>query len=110
MSTKSTTKSTKSTKAETISANFEGHGRQTVTYRETLDLGGQKLRIIIKSDSYIFQCGARIERWDGTQWHEVHHLVPSRMETKVVGASSISAETFAADRALLVALAREIVA
>ena len=75
---------------------------------EVLREGDHVLRLHILDNKVARR--ARIERWDGTQWHEVHHLVPSRMETKVVGASSISAETFAADRALLVALAREIVA
>ena len=76
-------------KVETISANFSGHGRQTVTYQEVLELklirGGNtyphKLRIIIKSDSYVFQSSAKIERWDGNQWHTVHFIGGGPMKT-----------------------------
>lgn len=66
---------------------------QSLYYRERLELrsghsfdgvpvgGIHKLRIEICSDSYAFQCYARIERWDGSQWQEVEHVHHGNMET-----------------------------
>jgi hypothetical protein len=42
---------------------------------------GDRLRIRIKSDSYDFQSYARIDRWDGTQWHNVHSIDYANMST-----------------------------
>lgn len=36
--------------------------------------GTHKLRVRRKRDSYAFQSGALVERWDGTEWREVATL------------------------------------
>jgi hypothetical protein len=73
---------------KTLAKNFSGHGRQSVIYRETLVISNashesHKLRVIIKSDCYDFQSSARIQRWDGDKWHDVHFIGGSAMSSRM---------------------------
>ena len=95
-------------------------GSQSVEYVEILDLPSvyqdqsAKLRIKIKSDSHKFQSFARVEKWDGDKWREVHSIHHGIMSTP---AGLISrprreglAEThFKADRKELLRVAKGIV-
>jgi hypothetical protein len=64
-------------------------GSQSLYYRELLELShpdvahhsAHKLRIEIESNSYDFQCHAWIQRWDGSQWHELEHIHHGNMGT-----------------------------
>jgi hypothetical protein len=42
-------------------------------------VGQQRFRVEIKRDAYDFQSWARIERWDGQRWREVHRLPQATM-------------------------------
>lgn len=54
-------------------------GHQSLTLTEVvsvlIDKDKHKLRVTIKSDSYKQQCYARIKRWTGSAWNEVHHIL-----------------------------------
>ena len=43
--------------------------------------GSHKIRIKIKSDSYKFQSFAKVEKWDGDKWREVHSIHHGSMTT-----------------------------
>lgn len=56
--------------------------RSDLTYTELLELAGlHKLRIRIRSNFYMFQCHAIVERWNGEAWHEVYQIDPGAMQT-----------------------------
>lgn len=86
-------------------------GSQDVIYHEVLegsttDVPAKPvaLRIFIRSDTYKLQGSARLERWDGTQWHEVHHIEPRVMRTDnnlCYRAGPVSGEDFREDREIL---------
>jgi hypothetical protein len=61
-----------------------GKGRQDVNYSETLRIGDRKFRVRIKSDSYDFQCYARIEALDQAElkWNVVASIHHSAMKTR----------------------------
>lgn len=79
-------------------------GSQDVVFQELVQVGADRLRIVIRSDSYRDQCFARVGRWDGAKWQEVWHLGPSEMNTadglKYV-ARGVGLVDFAADRTAL---------
>jgi len=56
-------------------------GRQSINFTEVIEFDGHKLRISIKSDSYNFQSYARISRWNGEEWKQVHFIHFSEMKT-----------------------------
>jgi len=66
---------------KTISQDI-GISAQSAVFTKVIACKGHKLRIRIESDSYAFQCSARIERWDGNAWREVHSLHHSNMATE----------------------------
>ena len=45
--------------------------RQSYTLTHILTVNGSVLRATVKRDFYDFQSYARVERFDGVQWHEV---------------------------------------
>jgi hypothetical protein len=55
--------------------------RQSIDYKEILSFNERKLRVSMKSDSYDFQCYARIDLWNGEKWHEVEHIPYGEMRT-----------------------------
>jgi hypothetical protein len=58
-----------------------GYGQQDVDYTEIVTLDAHKLRIRIRSNSYRFQCFARIELWSGVKWEPLGDVHYSRMGT-----------------------------
>ena len=91
-------------KLETLEISL-GKGYQDMIYKEILRWGEHKLRVRIKSDSYAFQSFARIERWNGERWYEVHHIHHSQMTTAsglIHQPKQVTKEDFAADRDLLI--------
>ena len=95
-------------------------GSQSVEYVEILDLPSvyqdqsAKLRIKIKSDSYKFQSFARVEKWDGDKWrevHSIHHgimLTPTGLSSRPRG-EGLAFSHFRADRKELLRVAKGIV-
>jgi hypothetical protein len=69
-------------KATTIHRDI-AKGRQSVVFTETLQVGAAKLRIRIESDSYDFQCSARIEAFSPTdlKWNPLAHIHHANMKT-----------------------------
>jgi len=59
-------------------------GSQSLNFTEVVSvlIGSKKhkLRVTIKSDSYRQQCYARIKRWSGSAWQEIHRVLD--MKTK----------------------------
>ena len=50
-------------------------GTSPARYLETLVLGPHKLRITLRCETYAkSESYAKIERWDGAQWQELHTL------------------------------------
>ena len=89
-----------------------GQGRQSAIYKETLDHEGDKVRIEIKSDSYRFQCYARVSIFDGSKWNQIDSIHHSRMKTEdgLVYRPNVlpNEKDFKADRDRLVSLAKDI--
>ncbi len=56
--------------------------RQSVSYVEIYKKNDRKIKIEIKSDSYLDQCYARGSVFDGVQWHHVYNIPPSAMSTQ----------------------------
>jgi len=58
-------------------------GRQSVNYKEILMLDEMKLRIRIKSDSYDFQCFARVSVWseENLRWEQIDFIPFANMQT-----------------------------
>lgn len=44
---------------------------------------GTRLRFYIHCDAYDFQSYGKVELWDGTKWHQIHHIPGQRLDTKV---------------------------
>jgi hypothetical protein len=90
-----------------IISTYVAAGRQSVSYQQVLQAGTSTLRVDIVSDSYKFQCSARVSRWDGVQWHVVHFLHHDTMKTRegLVYIQGASERDFAADRAELLRVA-----
>lgn len=89
-----------------------GRGRQSVTYRETFEHNGKKVRIEIKSDSYDFQCYARVSVFHDFQWNKIDSIHHSRMQTPpklIYRQYDLANEAdFKADRNRLVKLAKDV--
>jgi hypothetical protein len=89
-----------------------GSGGQSVTYKETLEHNGKKLRISIKSDSYRAQCYARVLLFDGDKWNQIDSIHYSRMvtEAKLIYRPNVlpNDSDFKADRDRLVKLAKDV--
>jgi hypothetical protein len=92
---------------QTISMNWPDR-----SYQEMLLLGDHKLRIHIKCDPYPAQAYARIQRWDGAQWQELHTLkgtggmLSSRMLAK---RGIMDGDVIREDREELIRIARIVV-
>ena len=85
---------------------------QSVVYGEVLRVDDHMLRFAIKSDAYDFQCYARVERWSGSEWKNVHSIHHASMQT----AGSLAylprpatASAFATDRDELLRVALAII-
>lgn len=57
-------------------------GKQNVFYQEIIRLGIHRFKIFINSDSYDFQCEARIDKWSGKEWKLLHQILNGAMRTK----------------------------
>lgn len=86
-------------------------GQQSVTWLELLQFGKHKLRVTIKSDSYKFQCMARIEVLDAdpVKWNILAYRPHGVMQTEeamrwVLG--RVYQKEFSADRQWLLDQAR----
>lgn len=80
-------------------------GRQDVNYFEVVEYSGEKLRIEIKSDSYLSQCFARIMIWSDRKWNfvdSIHHNNMSTPEKLVYRMQKATFGDFVADRDRLV--------
>ena len=104
----------------TQSQRVEGAG-QTVDYTEhlTLQITGKSkrhtLRVIVHSDTYADQAWGRIDRHDGTKWHEVASVkgCSLQVDRQAVGykrdlTPNDRIRMFKADRDALVAFAEEV--
>jgi len=67
-------------KPKTIDKQF-GPGGQSVYFVEVVALGPERLRIEIRSDSYMEQSYARVSLFSGGKWQLVHSILPSLMKT-----------------------------
>jgi hypothetical protein len=58
-------------------------GDQDVNYQLIEVVDGQKLKFDLRSNSYKFQCYARVYVWNvaAQDWHLVHHIFPLQMQT-----------------------------
>lgn len=57
-------------------------GSQSIEYKEIIKYKGFKLRICIKSDSYDFQCFARIGLLKDLKWEVLEYIPHSEMQTE----------------------------
>ena len=94
-------------------------GKQDLNFLELLQLDDHKLRITIKSDSYRFQCYAKIYVWSDTnkEWSLIDSIHPDNMQTedKLAYMSrdidyKKSFNLFAKDRKSLIDIAKKILA
>lgn len=70
-----------------------------------------KLRITIKSDSYRQQCFARIKRWTGSTWNEVHRILDMNTpEGLAYRRPTPTADAFKEDRNELLRVAERVLA
>ena len=53
-----------------------------VVLTELAQQGDNKLRIVIRSNSYRQNMYARIERFDGTKWHTLYSIAGDAMKTR----------------------------
>lgn len=90
-------------------------GSQSLNLTEVVSvlIGKQKhkLKISIKSDSYRQQCYARIKRWTGSAWNEVHRILD--MKTKeglAYRRPTPQADAFKEDRNELLRVAERVLA
>jgi hypothetical protein len=91
-------------------------GKQDVRFTEVLvfnrddPTGGaeHKLKVSILSDSYDFQCHARVSRWDGSQWQLVHQIRNMATRDKLAYCQSYSEKDFTKDRDELLRVAGEL--
>jgi hypothetical protein len=93
----------KTAKNTTIDVTVTKSG-QAAYFTELLTPFEHRLRVSIKSDTYAEQSDARIERFDGSRWHEVWTIQPGAMKTpsSLVYSQTLSAGDFKDDRDLLV--------
>lgn len=83
-------------------------GSQSLIYTELAETSeGDKVRIVIQSDSYRFQSFAKVERWDGSEWKRVWQIEPGNMQTEpgLVYKRQSGVYDFTADRDALAAFA-----
>lgn len=58
-------------------------GTQDVTYKEIFELNGRKVKVEVKSDSYDFQCYARVKVLDvNNGWYVLYAIPYSEMKTR----------------------------
>ena len=69
-------------KVETIDRTIS-KGRQSVLYQEVFKIGDNSLKIEIKSDSYDFQCSAKVSWLDRNErkWNVLHNIHHGSMKT-----------------------------
>lgn len=94
-------------------------GSQDLNLLELLQLDDHKLRLIIKSDTYRFQCYAKIYVWSDTnkEWSLIDSIHPDNMQTKEKLCHlphnvdyKKSFNVFAKDRKSLIDIAKKILA
>lgn len=61
---------TKSATSANIDEQFS-KGQQSWDYIAIRKVADHRLRVRLHRDAYDFQSYARVERWDGSKWHEV---------------------------------------
>ena len=66
---------------KTLSKNISS-GSQELIYKEILEHNGQKLRVFIESDSYLSQCRAKVDLWDGKKWNNIDYIHYGNMKTE----------------------------
>lgn len=93
---------------KTISVRIEGKG-QFVDYIEHTSRGNDKFRVRIVLGGYKNQSFATLERWDGNEWKQVVYTRGEALHIDCnAGYRKLSFSDFAADRAVLVSLANEV--
>lgn len=56
-------------------------GRDDAKYLHILEISGHRLKVDIRSNSYDFQCHARVSRWNDSKWELVHSIPYGAMKT-----------------------------
>jgi hypothetical protein len=100
-------------RATTISKEVH-KGSQSVTLTEVISVlvNGKKhkLRITIKSDAYRQQCYARVKRWTGSTWNEVHHILDMKTPEGLKHQRDVGEADFKDDRNELLRVAERVLA
>lgn len=53
-------------------------------YREVVEtFRDHKLRLTVRCNAYDMQSYGRVERWDGTAWHEVHSIPGEQLKSEI---------------------------
>lgn len=84
---------------------------QAATFKALYKMGGTKVRVIIKSDSYQNQCYARVARWNGEEWKQVDYIPASEMKTQdslAYGQAPLREHMFSQDTKALLKVAKEV--
>lgn len=87
-------------------------GTQDVILVELLEFKGKRARISIRSDSYVAQCSANLEIFDGAKWHSLYWIPGPSMATApklYYFVRTVTASDFATDRERLLEKLRLIV-
>lgn len=85
--------------------------RQGVSYTSVWVWQGFKLRTLIYSDSYDFQCKAKIQVWKDLAWSTVHSIAHSEMKTRSglhYARQPTTVKDFVADSSELARVAKEV--
>lgn len=77
-------------------------GDQDVYFQMIELIDGQKVKFDVRSNTYKFQCHARVHVWNvqAQDWHMVHHIFPLAMQTSeklCYGQKQPTGADFAAD-------------
>jgi hypothetical protein len=86
-------------------------GRQDVKYKLIGQLGEYKIKIEIRSDSYAFQCYARVYVWKDLEWSfidSIHHAGMSTKSGLVYTSDPEDATQFKHDKDKLIDIATKI--
>jgi len=94
-----------------------GAGKQSAEYKEIIKVKDKRIKISIKSDSYLNQCHAISYLWSNTGWNLIHSIPYSAMNTEKELRTSIdfakkesNKSFFKADRDLLLSISKKIIA
>lgn len=75
-------------------------GLQSANREIIEDISGDRIRITVKVDAYVFQSEATAEKWNGSQWHTIHRIPGEAMAScgnTSYTRKNTSPEAFAAD-------------